>query len=774
MDRYSIAYGSWIIKRRWLIIMLSLFLTILAVAGARNLVFNGDYRIFFSEDNPRLKAFVVLERTYTKTDNILFVVKANDNNIFNPETLDIIKQMTEEAWLMPFSSRVDSVTNYQHTLAEDDDLTVRDLVPNPKSLTAEDVAYIRDIAVNDPLIAKRLVAEDGATVGIFVTLQIPEGTNSPEEPVMAYSRAMVAKYMALDPNLTIVLTGITALNNAFVETSLHDMQVLTPLMYMFLTITLALFLRSFWGVLVTLFIIALSAAAAMGIAGWLGIEITPPSAMAPTIILTIAVANPVHFLITMFTAMRAGKDRRDAIIESFRLNAQPIFLTSATTAIGFTCLNFGDAPPFGEMGNISAIGTMFAWVYAMTLLPAVLSLLPISARPIKEAAIHPLNRLAEAVIARRKPVLVLTSLIAVGLISLIPRLEMNETFVHYMDKGTEFRDGADFANEHLTGVYSLNYSLSSGEEGGVSNPEYMVELDKFADWFRQQPGVAHVAPETDIMKRLNRNMHGDDDNWYKLPDDRELAAQYLLLYEMSLPYGLDLNNQINVDKSATLMAVLLRNMNTRDTKDLLKRAEDWQRANLPPHMFSTAASATVMFTYLAQKNVNSMLIGTLVAFALISCILLIALRSVRLGLISLIPNLVPAFMAFGIWAIFSTQVGWSVAFVTVTALGIIVDATVHFLTKYMRARREQGLSSEDAVRHAFSTVGSAIWISAVVLIAGFSVLAFSVFRMNGDMGLLTAVTIGVALFIDFTLLPALLMTLDKKDRTSDVQQTATA
>jgi hypothetical protein len=191
-------------------------------------------------------------------------------------------------------------------------------------------------------------------------------------------------------------------------------------------------------------------------------------------------------------------------------------------------------------------------------------------------------------------------------------------------------------------------------------------------------------------------------------------------------------------------------------------------------MFSTAASATVMFTYLAQKNVNSMLIGTLVAFALISGILLIALRSVRLGLISLIPNLVPAFMAFGIWAIFSTQVGWSVAFVTVTALGIIVDATVHFLTKYMRARREQGLSSEDAVRYAFSTVGAAIWISAVVLIAGFSVLAFSVFRMNGDMGLLTAVTIGVALFIDFTLLPALLMTLDKKDRTSDVQQNATA
>ena len=774
MDRYSVAYASWILGKRWPIIIVSILLTALAVAGANNLAFNGDYRLFFSPDNPRLKAFDLIERTYTKTDNVLFVVKAKDDNVFKQQTLEVIKQMTEEAWLMPYSSRVDSVTNYQHTYAEEDDLTVRDLVPDPSSLTPDDIAYIRNVAVNDPLIAKRLVAEDGAATGVFVTLQIPEGTNSPEAPVMEYARGMVTKYMAQNPDLTIVITGITALNTAFVETSFHDMRVLTPLMYLLLSITLAVFLRSFWGVLVTLIIIALSAATAMGIAGWMGIEITPPTAMAPTIILTIAVANPVHLLITMFTAMRAGMDRNNAIVESLRLNAQPIFLTSATTAIGFTCLNFGDAPPFGEMGNISAIGTMLAWAYAMTLVPAMLSLLPITARPLKETRSHPLNRLAEAVIERRVPVLVLTSLMAIGLIAMVPRLEMNETFVHYMDKGTEFRDGADFANEHLTGVYSIEYSLNSGEEGGVSDPTYMAELDKFANWYRQQPGVTHVAPETDIMKRLNRNMHGDDDDWYKLPDDRELAAQYLLLYEMSLPYGLDLNNQINVEKSATRLTVLLSNLNTRDTKDLLDRADEWQRDNLPSHMLSTAASATVMFTYLAEKNVKSMLVGTMVAFGLISAILLIALRSVRLGLISFIPNLVPAFMAFGLWAIFSTQVGWSVAFVTVTALGIIVDATVHFLSKYIRARREKGFGTEDAVRYAFSTVGAAIWISAVVLMAGFSVLAFSEFRMNGDMGLLTAVTIGVALFIDFTLLPALLMTLDKKDRTSDVPQTAPA
>jgi uncharacterized protein len=770
MDELSVAFGKWVIHRRWLVILAAIAISAGLISGGRFLVFNGDYRIFFSDDNPYLKAFDLIERTYTKTDNILFVIKAKEGDVFNAETLDTIKQMTDEAWKMPYSSRVDSVTNYQHSYAEDDDLTVRDLVPAPTSVTKVEADYIRNVATTDPLVAKRLVSPDGTATGIFVTMQIPDNTISPEVPIMAYSRDMVAKYSALAPDLKIVLTGNTPHNAAFVEVSEHDLQVLTPLMYIFLAITMIIFLRSVWGVGVTLIIIAISASTAMGIAGWIGIELSPQSAMAPTIILTIAVANPVHFLVTMFTALRDGRSRNDAIVESIRLNTQPIFLTSITTAIGFLCLNFGDAPPFGDMGNIAAIGTMLAWVYAMTLLPAIVSFLPMKAPAQKSGETTFLEKLGEVVIARRRPVLFFSSAMALALIALVPRLETNDNFVHYFDKGLEFRDNADFANDNLTGVYTLEYSLSSGEPGGIAEPEYMAHLQAFANWFEQQEHITHVAPVTDIITRLNKNMHGDDDAWYRLPDDRDLAAQYWLLYEMSLPYGLDLNNQINVDKSATRMTVLMRDVSTKETKVVLAAAEKWQRENLPEHMFSPASSTTVMFTFLADKNITSMLYGTLAALILISAILLFALKSLRIGLISLIPNMVPAFMAFGIWSIFSTSVGWSVAFVTVTALGIIVDATVHFLSKYLRARREQGRSTEDAVRYAFSTVGAAIWVSALVLIVGFSVLGFSDFKMNEHLGLLTSLTIAVALVVDFTLLPALLMTMDRKDRSQEVDQ----
>jgi uncharacterized protein len=268
---------------------------------------------------------------------------------------------------------------------------------------------------------------------------------------------------------------------------------------------------------------------------------------------------------------------------------------------------------------------------------------------------------------------------------------------------------------------------------------------------------------TDIFKRLNRNMHGDDDSWYKLPEQRDLAAQYLLLYEMSLPYGLDLNNQINVDKSATRMTVMLYNSSTTQMLGLEDRAQQWLKDNVPENMHTVGASPAIMFSHIGFRNIRAMLMGTTVALILISLVLIVALKSIRIGLISLIPNLVPAGMAFGLWGITVGQVGLALSVVTGMTLGIVVDDTVHFLSKYLRARREKGLNAEDATRYAFRTVGLALVATSVVLALGFMVLTLSAFSLNADMGLMTAATIVFALIADFILLPPLLMALDKKE-----------
>ena len=261
------------------------------------------------------------------------------------------------------------------------------------------------------------------------------------------------------------------------------------------------------------------------------------------------------------------------------------------------------------------------------------------------------------------------------------------------------------------------------------------------------------------MKRLNQNMHGDDPAFYKIPEERNLAAQYLLLYEMNLPFGLDLNNRINVDKSSTRLTVSTPNIGTAGVLSLERRGRAWLDEHAPA-MSTYGSGLSIIFSYISERNIRSMLKGSIIALILISLIMIAALRDLKLGLLSLLPNLAPAFMAFGIWGLVVGQVGLAVSVMIAMTLGIVVDDTVHFLSKDQRAKNEHGMSAEDAVRYAFTTVGTAIWVTTLALVGGFTVLAFSGFQINSHMGSMTALTIVFALILDFFFLPTLLLKLE--------------
>ena len=327
-----------------------------------------------------------------------------------------------------------------------------------------------------------------------------------------------------------------------------------------------------------------------------------------------------------------------------------------------------------------------------------------------------------------------------------------------------FRQDSDFAAERLSGLYQIDFSLSSGESGGISEPSYLETVDRFAQWYREQSGVVHVAPISDTFRRLNKNMHGDDPDYYTLPPERDLAAQYLLLYEMSLPYGLDLNNQINIDKSATRFSVTLENITSQELISLVEAGEAWLGENAPASMAARGVGPSVMFSYISARNIRSMLTGTLVAVGLIGVTMMLMLRSLRYGTVSFVPNLLPALMAFGLWGLLVGEINLGLSIVSGMCLGIIVDDTVHFLSKYLRARREQHLDAESAVRYAFSTVGAALVVTSVVLAAGFMILSQSSFGFNGGMGKLSTIIIVLALAADLLLLPPLLMFLDRNHK----------
>ncbi|MEW8507161.1 MAG: MMPL family transporter [Candidatus Thiodiazotropha sp.] len=759
-DQLALKLADFVTAHRWWVVIAALLLTGLTASGVTQLTFANNYRVFFSEENPDLLNFNSFQQTYSKNDNILLVLHPKEGEVFTPELAEAMERMTREAWQVPFVSRVDSISNFQHSWAEGDDLTVGDLIRGGASLSPETLAAKRNTALAEPLLYGQLVARDARTAGVNITLHFPEKSLTELPEAIAAAQAIADGIEADYPDVTVALTGIAALNNAFSAAGQSDAITLIPAMYGVLLLVMVFTLRNVSGTAATLMVILLSTLTAMGITGHLGISLDPISLTAAIVILTLAIADSIHFLLTLRVLMQEGMEKRAAIRESLRINFLAITVTSATTIVGFLTLNFSDAPPFKHLGSITAMGIAAAWLYSVTFLPAATTLLPFRIQ--READGHSgvtnvMVRLSRLVTGNHRAVLVVGVAAVVTLVAMVPRLTLDDQWVEYFDERIPFRGDAEFSMEKLTGLYLIEYSVPSAEAGGISDPTYLSHLEQFAQWLRTQPGVAHVYSYSDIVKRLNKNMHGDEENWYALPEERDLAAQYLLLYELSLPYGLDLNDRITIDKSATRLTVTLDKVSTAGVRRFVDATREWAEANLPPHMWHEPTGATVMFSHISQRNIESMLGGNAIAVVLIALILVLTLRSLSLGALSLIPNVVPILMTFGAWALISGQVGMAAATVSATSLGIIVDNTVHFLTKYLRARREHGDDRPAAIEYAFRTVGGALVANAVILMIGFGVLAASAFRVNVEMGQLTAMAIFIALIVDLLLLPALLM-----------------
>lgn len=775
-------YSWWIVENPLAVLVATVCITLALATGVKNLVFTTDYRVFFSDENPELLAFEELQDAYTKSDNVLVMLQPKDGDVYTKQTLQAVAELTTQAWQLPLSIRVDSLTNYQNMVAEDDDLIVGDLVEDPEELNAELLTYIRKTALAQPTLVKKLVSPNGTATGVNIVFEMPseptdeerrllkevefaEGECNLKDPikasecVVADARGMLKDLRAKYPDIEFTSTGLVMMNQAFPEASFKDMKTLIPLAFGVITIGVLVLIASPGAMLGTVLVVFLSILAAMGTAGWMGIKLTPPSASAPLLIMTLAVADCVHFLVTLYHNLRGGMPKQNAVVESLRINAMPIFLTSVTTAIGFLSMNASDAPPFRDLGNITAVGVLFAFFLSMTFLPAFTAVFAGAGEARASRGSKLMDGFASFVIKQRKMLFIVMGVLMVGLASLAPLNELNDVFVEYFDESVPFRVETDKVTDNLSGLYSVEYSLDSGEEGGISNPGYLAKAEQFERYLESRPEVQHVSSYVETIRRLNRSMHGDDEAYYTLPESRELSAQYLLLYEFSLPYGLDLNNQINFDKTATRMTATLDTLSTKEMLEFEQEVKAWMDENTPS-ISTLGSGTTTMFSHIGKRNVISMLSGTFIALVLISLILIFALKSVKLGLISLIPNLAPALMSFGIWALMVGQVGLAVSVVFAMTLGIVVDDTIHFLSKYQRARREQNLNAEDAVRYAFNTVGVALFVTTVVLMGGFLVISQSNFSINSEMGLMTAITIVVALIVDFLFLPPLLLRLD--------------
>ena len=657
---------------------LMLIFVLLSIAGIHRLALVSDYRIFFSEDNPELNTFLSLQRLYSNSDNVLLVVKPPSQTIYNGDTINLIHDITKEAWLLPYAVRVNSLTNYPHTYADGDDIYIEEFISRKEQINTERIRYIKKEAKQEEDLLNQLITPSGSLAAIDIIIRLPGKNNKKEVSDVAENvRQLVAKIESEYPDHKIYMSGIIMMNNAFFEAARGDFITLIPIMVLVILIAAGVILRTKSGAIAISLVVIGSVLAALGLAGWLGIPLSAPSVSAPIILLTIIVASNIHILSSLQQEMINGNDVESALYKSVDKNYIPVLLTNVTTLIGFLAMNFSESPPFRDLGNIVAIGVVVSWCLSMTIVPFVIRRFPSkAASSLANSFSLRMPQFSDFTRRHRTVIIMFLLPVSLSLTLLSFTNELNDDFVKYFDESVEFREHTEYINSNFTGIYSIEFSIETKHDNEIFQPNVLSFTDKFFVWLKKQPEIISVTSIINTLKNINQNMHGGKMEFYHLPESKEIAVQYFTLYEMSLPFGMDMNDKVNIKKSATRMVARLENMSTKELLALEKRVEHWLSKNKPDLVTINYSSPTVMFSHIGQRSIESLLKGAVLALLLISAILAFVFKSIRIGVVSILPNLLPAGLGYGVWALSVGQISMGLAGVSAMTIGIVVDDIV--------------------------------------------------------------------------------------------------
>lgn len=744
-------------------ISIQLLLLYVLVLPLANFETTSNPRAVFSPADTTFKKFEDFEAKYGTKDLLIFIVQAKNENLLDRHGLAALTYLSDKAWSLPKSLSVDSIIDYNYTQVDGDTIFTEPLFSGFDQLSDDELNKRRAYALNETELVNNLVSKKGHVAAVSVLVKLE---NRKEDAIFISSQArdLVERFQANYPDYNIYLAGPVAFADAMTRASEEALGKILPLGALVAFLVLGIVFRSFALTLFSLLVIIASSIAAMGVGTAVGIVFQPLSSYAPAIILTVGLADSVHIILGLNGGTQKKEWTKQEIVHrSVKQNYQPILLTSLTTAVGFLFLLQSESPPIQDLGVVVAIGVLFAFYFSLVLLPSLLVLLPKKTLLYEHSTARAtLVRLSYWVYQNKSKLLAINITLVIGLVFFSGQNRINDVWIEYFKEGHDIREAYEFMGAELTGLHRFYFSMPAGDIGGISNPEYLQELNKFRHWLLQQEEVETVNTFSDMIKKINRQMHSGEDEFYDLPNNAPLISQYLLLYELSLPAGKGIENTMTMDRDESFFSVVVKQSSSKTIAEVVQRTENWMSENLPSYMQAEATGLDIMFARVAIDNSRAMLIGTFQALIVISLLLILGLRSLKLGIISFIPNLVPILVAFGVWGLIDANVGLSTSIVACLTMGIIVDDTVHLITKYQRLRTE-GCKVQQALEISFSQVGLAIIITSVVLILNFGIFVFSSFYPSSSLGVLTSITILAALLVDLFLFVPVLLMLEKKE-----------
>ncbi|MCA9540801.1 MAG: MMPL family transporter [Myxococcales bacterium] len=759
--RIGRGFVGFIIARPWLSIVLGLGLLAAMVPGLRSLRTQFTYRAWFAPTDPLIERFDAFERRFGNDDSALVLVRS-PSGLFDVETATLLRELTNRLWTVPEVIRVDSLANFNWVHAEEDDLIVEPLIPDEGPLDAETLAARRAVALAHPLIPGYLTGPEARTAAIYVRLK-PALDSVPDFPKVIDGIEKVLAEFEGQGDHEFFITGTPMVADSFRDAARNDARRLLPAVFGLIIICLAIAMRRASAVLLPLLIIVLAIAGTLGTAGWFDLPINNLTASVPQFLVAISIATGVHVFNTFNQAYADGADRLEAVRVALRSNMQPTLMTSVTTAVGFLSFSGAVVIPVRHLGILSGLGTMLAWLLTYLVAGGALTLLPLKrkARVLKDRTRG--GRIAETINRMKAAILFGYAALCVVAVAAATMLVVDSDYFEYFAEDAPVHIATQRVEADVGGALIVELVIDSGKPGGAKEPEFLREVDRLADWLRARPFITSAVSVVDFLKATNKALHGDDQKAYVLPDSRDAVAQEFLLYTMSLPQGMDLNDRMSLDEDAVRLTTVWRPHNSRTVLPELEIIQA-EAARLGLKLTFTGKSLLLlqMNPYVVDAFVQSLLI----ALITVSLILMAILRSVRLGLLAMIPNAVPLLFGAAMLATFSRPLDIGTVVVFSICLGIAVDDTVHFLAHY-NVHRHAGLSPEQAVARIYDRTMPAMVATTVTVVIAFGIFAYSSFVPNRLFGILTSFILSTALITDALLLPALLLLRDRRALAKD-------
>ncbi|MDP6978944.1 MAG: MMPL family transporter [Myxococcota bacterium] len=776
------AVGGWSFDHRWAVVAVGVLSLVVSLAFAARMQIDNSYEAYFDESDPTYLNYETYREDFGSDEwsYILYHAPDYEYGPWNYEVMQKIVSVTEAIEdEVPFIYDATSLANGELMVGDNDDIQIHKLSDEFPE-TQEELLELRARYLEKPMMVGGIVNESATYAAIRIKMDRsstdpledirfdPEGGDGLENLYPQVTNNKIAEILARPEYAGIEFfhSGDVPLNAAFNDIIAEESAFLDLITSIVIAALLAFFFRSLVGVIAPVAVVQLSVIMTVAFIVAIGWKLDLTFSGTPTLLTAIAVAHSVHILSEFRHRFRKLGDRRAALVKTMYLVGAPCLFTSLTTAIGFASMVVAPIKAISRSGIYSAFGVMAAFFLSFTLLMALLSFGRREPR-VRAAGEAPppalgdraltavLDRTVSLVTRHRRAVLATFGAVFALSIVGITQIIVDSNWLNDFSERMPLKQITIHVDEVMGGVTNLIIVFDAGEEGGIKNPEALQEIDRIQTWANEQKIVRKSYAITDILKDLNQTFHGNDAAYHVLPESRELAAQFLVLYESA--GGAETEELVSSDYQTASLELRLALAMTSETADLVAGLEEQFQS---PPLSATTVHITgigMLWVKLLGYIVDSQIMGFTLAFSVIALIMMLLFRSILTGLIAMIPNVSPVFLTLGIMGWLAIPLDYNKVMIAAVAMGIAIDDTIHVMTRVRYEFLRLG-NYEAALREGLMDVGRAISITSIALVLGFLVLTLSLLHSNAVRGVLLATTIMTALIADFLLMPALILT----------------